>query len=140
VVRAEARVERARRRAEIARDDFDELERERVALCIEPRDRGCESRQLARQLRHDRAAVGRAVVVDLLPVARVLRQLAIVEAPRILGRAHERVLRGKRQREERAHLTTQRVERALGDAVADDLEEAPVATGGIDRALRGRAP
>ena len=35
--------------------------------------------------------------------------------------------------------TAQRGERALVDAVADDLEKAPLAARGVDRALRGRA-
>ena len=136
VVRPEARIERARRHAEIARDRLRRSsQRERIAGGVEPRDRGAERRQLARQLRHDRAAVGRAVVVDLLPVARVLRELAVVEAPRVLRRAHDRVLRRERQREERAHLRGAAPPiSALVDAVADDLEEAPLAARGVDRA------
>jgi hypothetical protein len=93
VVRPKTRVERARRHPEIARDDFDELEGERIALGIEARNRRSELRQLARQLRHDRTAVRRAVVVDLLPVARVFRELAVVKAPRVLRGAHDRALR-----------------------------------------------
>jgi hypothetical protein len=48
-----------------------------------------EFRQAVRPLRDQLAAVGRAVVVDLLPVARILRQLLVVVSPRIYGRARD---------------------------------------------------
>ncbi len=75
-------------------------------------------------------------VVDLLPVRRVARELAIVETPRILRAAHDGVFRGQRLREELAHLLLQRRDHAPVDAVAHRLEEAPLPAGGVDGATR----
>ena len=91
-----------------------------------------ECRPLAGPRRGGAASVLRAAVEDLLPVARVLRQLPVVEAPGISGRPLEASLRIEREREESAHLALERVEDAVVDPVPDHLEEAPVATGLLD--------
>jgi hypothetical protein len=140
MVRPEARIERTRRHAELASDHFDQLEGERVAFGVEPRDRDSEPGQRARPLRHDRTAVGRAVVVDLFPVARLLGQLAVIKTPWVLRGSNDRPLSRQRQSEKLAHLAAQRDESAIVDAVADGLKDAPLAARGIDLALRVRVP
>src|SRR5690606_1571738 len=112
---------------------------ERIARVGGALDRAPELRQRGRPLRHDDAAVGRAVVVDLLPVRRMLRELAIVEPPRVLGGAQDLALDLERLREERAHLPLERSNAVVVDTVPLDLEEAPFAARGVDRIERRAA-
>ena len=66
-----------------------------------------EAWQRCGPLRHDRIARRGADIVDLLPVRRMPRQLAIVEAPGIFCRAQNRLFRRERLLEELAHLLLQ---------------------------------
>ena len=71
-------------------------------------------------------AVAGGEVVDLLPVAPVLRQLLVEVAPGVVGVSQRLTLDVVRQREEFARHGEQAVRQGRVESMADGLEEAPV--------------
>ena len=133
VRRPKQAVERRRGHAEIPRYDVQQPERDRIAGGIERLDARTKAGQRPRPLRTQRRAIGRTVVIDLLPVARASRQLLVVEAPWILGRAQIACLASSGWAKN-ARISRLSAQSSLGDAVTSGLEEAPVAARGIDPA------
>ena len=130
-----------RRIAEVLPDRGRQASRKLLEGRIQLLDRRAKLRQVGRPLR---AIAGELTVLDrrtdvedLLPVAPVLRQLAIVVAPRVRRRALDPTLRRRRQREKTAHRVQRLVKARLGHAVPRHVKKTPLRTRAIDRTRHG---
>ncbi len=131
VARRERGIEVPLRHLQTSRNGAEHAKAERFTRTIERFDRVFECGQIGGPLRNGTGerSVGLigTDVENLFPIARVLGQFTVVEAPRVRRGALDRALGVRRQREECAHRRVCRLEQIFGHAVTDDLKETPVA-------------
>ena len=80
----------------------------------------------------DGLPIARPEIEDLLQVARILGQFAVVETEGIVLRAHDGALRVHRLMEECPRLCKGLIDDVPRYSVIDDLEESPIPAGAIE--------